>query len=259
MKSSLILFGLNEEEASVYLSLLKGNSSISLIAQTAEVSRTKVYDILDRLTVKGWTEMVSEKPLRYAPKDPKPILDNIRENYESALSLMFRELPVRYEGMNKERRDIFIYRGSRVVTKVSEMLCRTAEEAIFVGAFIPMEAVKMVIPIIERMLNRGVRVKALVSEELMASVKAIKSSRSLPVVPEKDVLVIDMPTPHAGIAITDRKELFLASFSKESFSLSGLSGIWSDTPELLSFFLFMIDQAFRIKKRGEKQIIGIGY
>ena len=54
-------FGLTEGESKVYLALLKiGKSTIGDIVKEANVSNSKVYDILDRLNKKGLIGIVTE-------------------------------------------------------------------------------------------------------------------------------------------------------------------------------------------------------
>jgi sugar-specific transcriptional regulator TrmB len=54
-------FGLTEGESRVYLALLKiGKSTIGDIIKEAQVSNSKVYDILDRLNKKGLIGVVTE-------------------------------------------------------------------------------------------------------------------------------------------------------------------------------------------------------
>jgi len=73
--------GLTKGEIKVYLALLKiGQSSTGAIAKEANVSRSKLYIILDKLTKKGFIGSVIKGKIKYfSPTEPKRMLEFIEE------------------------------------------------------------------------------------------------------------------------------------------------------------------------------------
>ncbi len=74
---TLVDIGLTKGEADVYVTLLKlGNTTSGNIIKLSKVSRSKVYDVLERLKQKGLaTEMIKENVRYFEAADPKRILD----------------------------------------------------------------------------------------------------------------------------------------------------------------------------------------
>ncbi len=77
---TLTSIGLTKGEADVYLTLLKlGNTSSGSIIKESKVSRSKVYDVLERLKQKGLVSSVIKENVQYfEAADPKRILDYLQ-------------------------------------------------------------------------------------------------------------------------------------------------------------------------------------
>ena len=69
--------GLTRGEADVYLTLLKaGNTTSGLLIKESGVSRSKVYDVLERLKQKGFvSEVIKENTRYFEATDPSRIID----------------------------------------------------------------------------------------------------------------------------------------------------------------------------------------
>ncbi|MHA1150553.1 MAG: helix-turn-helix domain-containing protein [Promethearchaeota archaeon] len=85
-------FGLTDEEATVYLSLLKrGNRGevVGRIKDKLNIGRTTIYAIMERLEEKEWViaEEISSQPrrIKYAAKTPLNLLNNVIEKKENEL------------------------------------------------------------------------------------------------------------------------------------------------------------------------------
>jgi sugar-specific transcriptional regulator TrmB len=81
MNDLLEKFGFTNSEVKVYYALLElGKSSAGIIATKAEVSSSKVYEILERLNQKGLVSQIIESGVKYfSPADPSRIYDIVEE------------------------------------------------------------------------------------------------------------------------------------------------------------------------------------
>jgi len=81
--TSLEKIGLTKNEAKVYLSLLKlGETTAGPIVDEAKVTRSKIYDLLERLKNKGLVSYIIKKSTKYfSAADPHNIIDYL-ENKE---------------------------------------------------------------------------------------------------------------------------------------------------------------------------------
>ncbi len=77
---TVMSIGLTKGEAKVYLTLLKvGNTTSGRIINESRVSRSKVYDVLERLKQKGLAiEVIKENVKYFEATDPKRILEYLQ-------------------------------------------------------------------------------------------------------------------------------------------------------------------------------------
>jgi len=73
--------GLTKSEIRVYLALLKlGQTTAGPIVDEAKVTRSKIYDILERLKNKGLVSYITKESTKYfSAADPKSLLDYLEE------------------------------------------------------------------------------------------------------------------------------------------------------------------------------------
>lgn len=81
MKEILQSIGLTKGESEVYLCLLKvGNTTTGKLIDKSGVSRSKVYEVLERLKQKGLvTEMIKENIRYFEATSPSNIVDYVKE------------------------------------------------------------------------------------------------------------------------------------------------------------------------------------
>ena len=116
-KDDIVTFGLLEDEAIVYLSLLKRGSRgevVGRIKNELEIGRTTIYAIMERLSAKGWVnaEEISENPkrIKYIAKSPYSVFNEKIEKKEKELKLL--EEYSLYIGDNLEQ----VYQGAKKLT-----------------------------------------------------------------------------------------------------------------------------------------------
>ena len=90
IKNSLKNVGLSEQEASIYVALLKmGNLAASRIAKTIGVKRTTVYPILQNMVSKGFVQTIQKKNQKYygaaKPQSIVAYLEKKLEDFESII------------------------------------------------------------------------------------------------------------------------------------------------------------------------------
>ena len=76
--------GLTEGEIKVYLALLRlGETTVGAIVRESKVSKSKIYDILDKLIEKGFVGYIIKSGTKYfAANDPKMIMEFINKKSE---------------------------------------------------------------------------------------------------------------------------------------------------------------------------------
>nr|WP_283102364.1 helix-turn-helix domain-containing protein [Haloplanus sp. XH21] len=72
--------GLSEYEAATYVGLLRGGTSTAKeVASLADVPQSRVYDILDTLSDKGFVVIQEGRPKKFGPVDPNQAVSQFRD------------------------------------------------------------------------------------------------------------------------------------------------------------------------------------
>lgn len=130
MEGRLQEIGFTPGEEKVYLALLAiGNSTSGSIAKHAGVSRSKLYEILERLSKKGMVSHVKRNNiLFFSAAHPKRILDHIRKKEEALKqqrSSFEKTLPIFQELMEeKSHGAIEFFEGNEGIKNVCEAFLR---------------------------------------------------------------------------------------------------------------------------------------
>lgn len=165
--------GLTEGESKVYLSLLKlGIATIGSIIKEAQVSNSKIYNILDRLNKKGLVGISSVNNVRYfEAKDPSVINEFILKKEEDIKKIKF-EIP-KLQEMYKYAEPVQeaeILQGIRGIKTFSEMILSKLEKGdTFYILGVPKEATETLGAYFqewhERRVKKGVYCKILYNED----------------------------------------------------------------------------------------------
>jgi len=134
--------GLTEGEIKVYLALLKlGESSIGDIGRESKVSKSKMYDILDKLIAKGLVGYIIKNNIKnFSANDPKMLLTYLNKKDEElhetkeALNHLIPELSMQKIA---KKRTAEIYEGFEGLKAIREELMLTfkkGEELLVIGA-----------------------------------------------------------------------------------------------------------------------------
>jgi len=133
--------GLTRGEIKVYLALVKlGESTIGPIGKESKVSKSKIYDILDRLIEKGLTGYIIKQDARYfTANDPCMILEYIGkkekelENTKKEVEKALPSLLLQRNSLDKKR-VAELYEGFEGIKAVREelMLSFSAGDALLV-------------------------------------------------------------------------------------------------------------------------------
>jgi len=130
VKQVLKEFGLTENEAEVYLVLLKlGYATASEIAQKTQVHRINVYDILERLQERGLVSFaISGKRKQYEAIDPKKILE-IEEQRKNNIESIIPEL-LKHRELGKLPQEAVILKDKKGIKSILEEITKSKTEVL---------------------------------------------------------------------------------------------------------------------------------
>ena len=135
--------GLTNGETKVYLSLTKlGESTVGPIAKEADVSLSKIYEILENLIKKGLVSYIVKNNTKYfLSTDPERIIDYLEEkkkditNSENQIKEILPSLKAQKE-KNEEKTKATLYEGLRGIKSFYESVLRNSkskEEILVIG------------------------------------------------------------------------------------------------------------------------------
>ena len=222
--------GLSWKEAELYQLLVSlGHATVGKLSAFTKMSRTKIYSTLENLQAEGWIKVVSEKPITYAPVEPKGLLERRRTDVLGYLKIARDKLTSLYERSRGGFSETVTYHGLSVLQKTEEMISGAEREVNAVTAFLPWEAMGMMGPLLDEIImERGVEVKIVVSRELKDQPELKKLKGRLKIA--SGVL------PKAGMIIVDDEVMFGAAEKGKASKIRGdLFAIWTANPELVAF------------------------
>lgn len=130
MKKTLQEFGLTENEAEVYLIVLKmGYASASEIASKTQIHRINIYDILERLQERGLVSFaISGKRKQYEAINPEKILEIEKERMNNIKEAMPELL--NHRALGKESQEAIIFKDKKGIRNILEEITRSKTEVL---------------------------------------------------------------------------------------------------------------------------------
>jgi HTH-type transcriptional regulator, sugar sensing transcriptional regulator len=173
--------GLNAYEAAAYLSLLKyGVSEANTIYRDAEVPYGKIYTVLEALAGKGFVEIQSSRPKKFRSVDPALALDSYFEKRKAESEREMEVLKGSVEEAKQALRSVPTQKLKDEVfwtTAITESEIEKFVVSIYgevkksvrvIPPALGMPIVSSLLPEILKAIDRGVKVKLLISPHYIA-------------------------------------------------------------------------------------------
>jgi sugar-specific transcriptional regulator TrmB len=180
--------GLNAYEAAAYLSLLKlGVSEASDIYRDSEVPYGKIYSVLESLAGKGFVEVQASRPKKFRAVDPEISLDAIFERkkaeYERELSVLKGSIEEAKQALkavpNQKRKDEVFWTTAITESEIRKFAFSIYGEVKKSICVIPpvfgIQIVFYLLPEITKAIDRGVRIRLMVSPHFMAVIPILSN------------------------------------------------------------------------------------
>lgn len=175
--------GLNAYEAAVYLSILKyGVSEANILCRDAEVPYGKIYTILEALSRKGFVEIQASRPKKFRRIDPAIALDSFfekkkieseREMKVLKNSIEETKLALRSVPTQKLKNEVFwttAITESEIEKLVLSIYGEVKKSVRAIPSTIVLPSVSNVLPEILKAIDRGVKIKLLITPHHMTIV-----------------------------------------------------------------------------------------
>ena len=131
---NLEYFGLSTNAARAYCSLLKSNPATGYeISSQANIPRSAVYNVLNKLESMGMISGMGDKPKRYIPLSPSSLIEHLENSHQDSIE----DLKHRLEHMklDEEAFDFWHIHGYKnLILKLKEAI-KAAQEKLFISAW----------------------------------------------------------------------------------------------------------------------------
>lgn len=212
----LKIFGLNERQANLYLTILQlGSASAYKISKKTKIPGATCYEILDSLKELGLVSVFRKKQIKYfTAEDPKKIVNRAKENiqvFEEALpefNAMYRTL--------KFQPSVRFYEGEEGMKMILKEMLEEADEILSLSS--ADDLFEVLGDYWPKFLKERIRRKIPVKTILIDSPKARERKR----MGDQEIRQVRLMPPryshHGFVAIWDKK-VAIFSFRKEIMAL----------------------------------------
>jgi len=173
--------GLTAYEAATYLSLLKlGVSGANTICRDADVPYGKIYTVLESLAGKGFVDVQVSRPKKFRAVDPDLALDSFYERRKSEFEKEIKVLKSSVEETKQvlktipvqKRKDEIFWTTAITESEIRKFAFSIYREVKESMSIIPpafgMTVISSLLPEILKTLDRGVKIRLLVSPRFIA-------------------------------------------------------------------------------------------
>lgn len=182
-KKLLLDIGLNAYEAATYLSLLKlGVSEASAVYRDSEVPYGKIYTVLEALAGKGFVEVQTSRPKKFRAVDPELALDAFFDKRRIELEREMVLLKGSVEEAKQALKAVSPQKGKNEVfwttaiteseiKKFATSIYREVKKSVYaIPPALGMPVVASLLPEIMKAIDRGVKIRLLISPRFLALV-----------------------------------------------------------------------------------------
>ncbi|WP_254273112.1 TrmB family transcriptional regulator [Haloarcula marina] len=139
-------------ETEVYLALVRGGTqTMTDIAETSDVPKQRVYDIVDRLRERGFVEVIDDYPQKAYAVDPGEAFSSIRDQLSRAEGYL-EEL---HETVETVESGVALFKSESTIKRYVSDLLQTAEQDILL--LVPVGRLPSVVDDLEQCVDQQIR------------------------------------------------------------------------------------------------------
>lgn len=133
---NLKILGMSEYEARVYASLVKlSKATAREVHDDSGVPRARVYDVLEKLSKKGFADVEESEPKRYTAVEPEKIVEKLKLRYMAAAEKSLIELERLKLSKRVEFSPALVMRGEwNIKERIRELINQSEREVIILSS-----------------------------------------------------------------------------------------------------------------------------
>lgn len=236
MLSSLQKLGLTNYGAKTYIIITNfGPIDATSIAKEANIPRTKIYDVLNKLEEEGWVNVEHGRPMLFTARDPRNIIDERRSTLFTEIDSLLGEMSMMYDQqIKKEIPKVWLIHGKANITAKSlDMVSKAKKSVMMTGDLYFPEEVESLKSIIPKAKRNSINFRIIAGGVVKTSEGEIDLVKAFDEV-QPDMIISGKPP--IKYVVVDEKELLIMfpKMNEEILDLDKVVALWIPSPSVAS-------------------------
>ncbi|MDP1551723.1 MAG: helix-turn-helix domain-containing protein [Methanobacteriaceae archaeon] len=248
---SLKIMGLTDYEATTYLALTSMiNGTATEISMASKVPRSRIYEILKGMALKGFVEIERGRPLKYNVVPPAEVFHRNKQKIIEELEDAELELTSTYESkISQLPAPIWLIHGpEKIIKKEMEIITRAKLYINIRAGFMLEGEFELLKEKINQASRKGVKTRIMAAQHMFIDNKKIDMVSELK---EINAEVRSHQMPFVKMIVRDGIEMMLifSKFSGKEKKVIAQSaiGVWNQYPEIAQNYANVFDTAWENK------------
>lgn len=236
MLSTLKKLGLTHYGAKSYIVITTfGPIDATRIAEEANIQRTKIYDVLNKLEEAGWINVEPGRPKLFTARDPRGLIDQQRSDLFTEIDTLSSELSMMYDQqIKKEMPNVWLIHGKKnIAAKSLDMVSKSKKNVMMLGDLYFPEEVEALKTIISKAKKNHISFRIISGDIIKTSEGEINLVKSFEEVQPEMII---SPKPPIKYVIVDEKELMIMfpKINEDILDLDKVVALWIPSPVVAS-------------------------
>lgn len=236
MLSTLQKLGLTRYGAKTYIVITTFSPiSAAQIAEEANIPRTKIYDVLNKLEEDGWINVKHGRPMSFTARDPRGLIDACKSNFFIEIDSLSSELSMLYDHqIKKEMPKVWLIHGKdNIISKSLEMVSKARKNVMMLGDLYFLLEIESLKPIISKAKRSGINFRIISGDIIKTSEGEINLVKAFAEV-QPEMIVSGKPP--LKYVIVDEEELLIIfpKINEDILDLDKVVALWIPSPVVAS-------------------------
>ncbi len=243
MLSALQKLGLTHYGAKTYIVITNfGPIDASETAKEANIPRTKIYDVLNKLEQDEWINVKHGRPMLFTARDPRGIIEERKSDLFTEIDSLSNEMSMMYDQqIKKEMPNAWLIHGKNNITAKSlDMVSKAQKSIMMLGDLYFPEEVESLKSIILKAKKNNISFRIMAGDIIKTSEGEIDLVKAfVDIQPE----MIISGKPPIKYVIVDEKELLIMfpKINENILDLNKVVALWIPSPVVASSMVDMFN------------------
>ena len=236
MLSALQKLGLTHYGAKTYIVITTfGPIDATKIAEEANIPRTKIYDVLNKLEQDDWINVKKGRPMLFTARDPRGIIEERKSDLFNEIDSLSNEMSLMYDQqIKKEMPNAWLIHGkSNIIEKSLDMVSKAQKSVMIIGDLYFPEEVESLKSIIIKAKKNNISFRIIAEDIIKTSEGEIDLVKAFAEV-QPDMIISGKPP--IKYVIADEKELLIMfpKINEDILDLNKVIALWIPSPAVTS-------------------------